>query len=194
MNDGTNLFLALRYEASVDNNFLQFRFDNNHDGVRQLGEDGLSVFEFASFDLFFNSGNEPLDASSGGANDISGAFGDDGTSSVFELSHPLDSADDAHDFSLSPGDTTGVHFGLSLTEIIDVSFANTFYPSISVDPSTWADIVIAAPVEAPVGGEIIPTSAVSLFVAGAAANAFWIIPAIGGAAAAAIYGIVRARK
>ena len=45
-----------------------------------------------------------------------------------------------------------------------------------------------------VGGEIIPMSMTSLFVAGAAANALWIAPVVGGAVVASIVGIVKSRK
>ena len=67
---------------------------------------------------------------------------------VFELSHPLDSADDAHDFSLSPGDTVGFSLRLSMARVQPSTlddFAKTGFPSITGSPLGFADILILAP-------------------------------------------------
>jgi len=54
--------------------------------------------------------------------------------------------------------------------------------------------VIPNPPPTPVGGEIIPVGMTTLFMAGAAANAFWILPAIGAAVVASVVGLFKSRK
>ena len=77
-----------------------------------------------------------------GTTDGSGAFLDDGSTFVYELSHPLDSADDAHDFSLSAGDTVG--FILFLRMISSQSLVDTYFPTLPGLQSGYGDIVIAS--------------------------------------------------
>lgn len=114
MNDGTNLYLAARLDAS----FLFFSgltvwFDNDHDDTFfEPGDDQVQVTtDSGFFDLFHdpatNPGDGSLDTDGGGRSDGAGAFANDGQSTFFEISHPLDSGDLGHDFSLHAGDTVG---------------------------------------------------------------------------------------
>jgi hypothetical protein len=49
------------------------------------------------------------------------------------------------------------------------------------------DIIAALPCPPPVGGDMLPIDSTALFVAGAGANAFWILPLLGGAAGVGIF-------
>lgn len=71
-----------------------------------------------------------------GTIDGQAAFANDGEFSIYEMSHPLDSGDDAHDFSLKPGDTVGFLI------FLNVGFAPpTIFPA-----NGWGDILISSPV------------------------------------------------
>jgi hypothetical protein len=54
------------------------------------------------------------DASDGGSNDGAAAFGNSGGLSVYELRHPLNSGDTAHDFALSAGSKVGLFLTLQV--------------------------------------------------------------------------------
>ncbi|MGH2668635.1 MAG: Ig-like domain-containing protein, partial [bacterium] len=129
MNDGVNLYLAVRVtRAAADkDNVLRFDFDSDGDdaGVAEAGDD---VLEFDAANVFrldrhltekcannsqsFCGDN---DASvTGGANNIAAAFSNDGTFSSYELSHPLigdgariDGTGPAIDFTRAPGQPLG---------------------------------------------------------------------------------------
>jgi hypothetical protein len=121
MNDGSNLYLAVRVrQSSLDKvNSLRFDFDNDGDGVTEVGDDVIG-YDFGSrtfLDQSLNQqcvnrnqagcsvGGEPVDGS--------GAIGNDGTWTVYELAHPLDGADPA-DFSLAAGDPVGFFLTLRI--------------------------------------------------------------------------------
>ena len=157
MNDATNLYLLVRFARTfVDpSNSVGFEFDNDHDGIwPEEGDDALVINPaFGFFDdvrtnlppcplpptIFCG----PLDTAAGGTNDGSGTFGNNGTFSVYEFSHPLNSADDAHDFSLTPGDTVGFLLSLRMSTGTGdpADFARTSFPV-----GAFGDIVIASPV------------------------------------------------
>jgi hypothetical protein len=114
MNDGTTLYLAAQLPTASSLEKVVFSFDNDHDGsgVRtEVGDDELTwesgpgVSCPAGCDQFFNGLTIPLDTEAAGTHDLTLArAAADGTTTV-EFAHPLDSADDAHDFSLASGDT-----------------------------------------------------------------------------------------
>ena len=125
MNDADNLYLAVRFARSfVDpDSQLSFEFDNDNDGVwPEQGDDILGFnLSIGFFDLVRT--NEPpcqpgkppgscgfFDTTVGGTNEVEGALLNDGAFTVYEQSHPLDSEDNTHDFSLAAGDTVG--FGI----------------------------------------------------------------------------------
>ena len=109
----TTLYFAARINetagAIVD---LALYFDNNHNGVKDAGEDGV-ISDASDGDFFYDPGtaNHPRDSGVGGTNDVVAAKGFDlaAGQAMFEMSHPKDSADNAHDFSLADGATVGMH-------------------------------------------------------------------------------------
>ena len=119
MNDESNLYLAVRFARTTvePRNLIFFSFDNHNDGVSEDGDDYIRFDTLSGFEDWFmlqlteTSWSFPRDINPPegppGTYDGDGAFANNGTFSLFEISKPLDSADDAHDFSLSPGDTIG---------------------------------------------------------------------------------------
>ena len=129
MNDGSRLYLAVRLQRSAGDkvNKLQFNFDNNNSwktngtGAAEAGDDILS-FDAATglIDAFLtgkcaNSSQSSCwstDASDGGTGEGSGTYTNAGGFTTYEISHPLNSADNAHDFSLSAGAKVGLFLTL----------------------------------------------------------------------------------
>jgi hypothetical protein len=158
-NDDTYLYLAavVRDEeysdlAEMYHDFANFYFDNDNDGVTDVGEDGLAIrFDNTIFRDTYNptgvNGWSYSDTSDGGTNDIDGAVTHtnpvpDGIGDyTFEYKHPLDSSDDAHDFSLSAGDTVGFRFSFPDGET-DCQPVGYHWPSSF--PTSYGDIVIAS--------------------------------------------------
>jgi hypothetical protein len=62
---------------------------------------------------------------------------------VYEVSKPLDSADDAHDFSLRPGDVVG--FWMSLSVFTPTEHVDTAYPFFVPSAPGMADLRIVGP-------------------------------------------------
>jgi hypothetical protein len=127
MNDASNIYLALRILRTPPDprNSLAFYFDKDGDNAVSIGDDVILLnVDPPPSTLFFDEVVEPccgggaisgqLDTSYGGTNDGAGAFGNDGTYSVFELWHPLASSDSAHDIQLSPGQSIGLRLDLRL--------------------------------------------------------------------------------
>jgi hypothetical protein len=67
------------------------------------------------------------DAQVGGTNDGVGVVRNDGTHSFYELSHPLDTADDAHDFSLRFGKRIGFQM---FVNFCSSTCAQTYSPAL----------------------------------------------------------------
>jgi hypothetical protein len=120
MNDGSRLYLAVRVQTDRLSK-LQFNFDNDNDGASEAGDDVLSLDAITGLtDAFLtlkcsNSSQSSCwasDVSAGGTNDGTGAIGSGGGFMTYELSHPLNTADDAHDFSRSVGQTVGLFLTL----------------------------------------------------------------------------------
>jgi hypothetical protein len=109
MNDAANLYVALRVSnALVGSSTFRLYFDNDHSGsTGVLGDDGLELGKGFQ-DLFVNQSPAwATDTSDGGTSDGGGLAGDHSSFSFYELSHPLDNSDDAHDFSLGIGNRIG---------------------------------------------------------------------------------------
>jgi hypothetical protein len=128
MNDATNLYLAVRVALprSVYSS-VGFDFDNDHDGRwPENGDDALvlnsssKLYDDVRTNLPPCEPNSPpgwcgpSDTELGGTIDGHGAVTNDGAFSFFEISHPLDSGDVGHDFSLGPGSTVGFFLNLVL--------------------------------------------------------------------------------
>jgi hypothetical protein len=115
MNDHTNLYVALKVSnASVGSSFFRVEFDNDHDGTGrvEIGDEVLDLTDDGFRDLFYRqlpSGgfNWARDEDYGGSRDGVGLDADHAGFSFYELSHPLDTADNSHDFSLRPGMRVG---------------------------------------------------------------------------------------
>ncbi len=118
MNDDSNVYMAVRTTDSTlsqDTNgtdSLWIYFDNDDDGVGpEVGDDMVGWFGYQSqgFRDGYSEGTYSWhsDTDDGGTSDGSAAATNDGTYNYFEISHPLDTADDTHDFSLSIGETIG---------------------------------------------------------------------------------------
>ncbi len=130
MNDATNLYLAVRLKRSSTDkvNTLQFNFDNNDSwmmsagaGAAETGDEVLSLDAVAGFrDAFLtlkcvNSSQSSCwgtDLSAGGTSEGGSAVKNDGTYTTYEMVHPLNTADDAHDFSLSVDSRVGLFLTL----------------------------------------------------------------------------------
>lgn len=141
MTDETQLYLAVTVQRPSYGGVTQsiFQFDNDHDGVLfEPGDDIISaaigIYQPPFFvDVFRTpcegsddpgfAGCSGYDASDGGTTDGDTAMSSDGTTTVIEISHPLDSLDDAHDFSLVAGATLGFELNLHLGNL-DPSFCN----------------------------------------------------------------------
>ena len=148
-NDANNLYLAVVVESTqFASSSVAFTFDNDHDGnLFEPGDDDLVVnSDGAFFDKFISDcvGTfcSELDASAGGTSDGEAAAGTNGVISLYELSHPLDDADNAHDFSLRAGDTVG--FTLTIT-LCNQGCVQTFFPGPQLT-SLQGDIGIAGKV------------------------------------------------
>src|SRR5262245_60532019 len=169
MNDAETLYLLIQFnrETADAGNSAVFEFDNDHSGgPRVNGDDALVINPSIGLSDVVRSNAPPcptgamcgfLDTSQGGANDGQGAFFNDGVTSVYEFSHPLDSSNDAHDFSLRPGDTVGFTLFIRLLAA-GGPIADTSFPTVCIScPNLFADIVVADPV-IPVAIDIKPAT------------------------------------
>lgn len=107
MNDSTNLYLGLRVSvASMSNSALDGIFQASPPAVFPEGNDFLHVTPWTFEDLYFHPVSPGIwdwvaDTADGGTRDGASAARAGGGEVVFEVAHPLDSADDRHDFSLT---------------------------------------------------------------------------------------------
>ncbi len=121
-NDESNLYLAVviigeDYD-SMSLDYAVWWFDNDHDGIIEAGDDGLVIrSDGLTMDVYRQNpiGRQwAMDTYDGGTDDLVGAVNHTNTSGIgdytFEYQHPLDTADDTHDFSLKPEDTVGFLF------------------------------------------------------------------------------------
>ena len=118
MNDGSQLYLALKVDSQTAlgwRDVVRFVLDRNGSLAVDQGDDSWTlesalypptgVFTSAFYDQYVPCPScEALDSADGGTNDGAGAVGNDGSSTIFEVAHPLNSADDAHDINLFPND------------------------------------------------------------------------------------------
>ena len=147
-NDAGNMYFAVMTKDSTlsqdtkGTDSVWLYFDNDHDGLGpEDGDDivGWVGYQSEGFRDGYSAGTYvwSRDIDDRGTSDGSAVATGDGTYNYFEISHPLDSRDDAHDFSLSFGDTVG--FGIRIS--ID-GFDRGWWPS-SI-PSDWLNIEVAA--------------------------------------------------
>jgi IPT/TIG domain len=121
MNDAANLYVAFVIPGSTPPaSDVHINFDNNDDGTLEEGDDVILLNPSIGFydEYFTKKPPCPAEASwgclgifdtdVGATNDGSGQMRNNGSFTFYEMSHPLNSADDAHDFSLSAGDVIGI--------------------------------------------------------------------------------------
>ena len=157
MNDAANLYFAVRVSrpGAPRGSFL-VEFDNDHDAVLlEQGDDGFVANPGSFFADFFRTTEPPcpagficglLDTQLGGTADGLSATGS-GTF-VYEVSKPLDSADDAHDISLVAGDTVGLGATIQVWSIVPAcNFGSSCVEETSI--AAGADIVVAGSDTAP---------------------------------------------
>jgi hypothetical protein len=161
MNDATTLYLAVGLAQPRASGLVEFEFDDNDDGDRADGNDVISAwhpFQPTRFNDEFRwrLGTVYADthAAAGlpppGTTDGAAVAGPTGAVTAFELSHPLDSADDAHDFSLHVGSVVGFRLLVLFTTASPCSFPDpvclgeTYVPSESNDSNTWGDIRVTS--------------------------------------------------
>jgi hypothetical protein len=133
MNDSTNLYLALRV-AVTELGYSAFDGTFYPSGNLANGGDILRASPWALHDLHFHQVAPGMyewleDTADGGTQDGASSARTSGGISVYEIAHPLDSADDRHDFSLTiPSQIT---FYSSFWHCVAGSCANTIGPSSS---------------------------------------------------------------
>jgi hypothetical protein len=143
MNDPSQLYLALRIPRPVlvDTGGVDFHFDNDHDGNGgELGEDILRLRPSeGALDMYYDPATKTIypDQRDGGSSDVRGRVQSNGAFSFFEVSHPLDTSDNAHDFSLGAGARVG--FAVSFNDCFCAQERISNWPA----PGPWADIAIA---------------------------------------------------
>lgn len=149
-NDAQYLYLAA---TVLDDDFdsrdmAAFYFDNAHDGGRDDGDDWIYVVAWTTgqglaVDGYFNASENcwHSDTTHGGTNDILGGSSHTNVGGMgdytFELRHPLNSEDDAHDISLELGDTVGVR--MAYNDAFPGGHRGSTWPSLL----EFADIIIA---------------------------------------------------
>jgi hypothetical protein len=144
MNDATDLYIAITVTdatLSSDDQWV-IAFDNNNDGVAfGLGDDHLVTRGDSPFSDHFwtNDAVNPLrlDTDVGGTSDGAGVNAASGGVNSFELRHPLNDADDIHDFSLVVGAMIGVRVSYR-----DAGVLKGYYPQPA--PSGWLQYTVAA--------------------------------------------------
>ena len=165
MNDASNLYLAASLAGIPGCTYNPtFEFDNDNDGVgSELEDDWLAVHLPASAhgsvelldDFMFPVGNVGPDTFAGSDYPPAGTIDGEaagshpgGTTTWVEMSHPLDSADDDHDFSLQPGDGVGLGFdahtlgtGCGNCEPAASCNGSAFLPT----PGSVVELVLAVP-------------------------------------------------
>ena len=144
MNDVANVYFALKFlqSAPEPGNSLVIEFDLDNDGVMDDGDD-VFVVNPAQAPMFiddFRSSTAPgcppgsmcgfRDIDHGGTNDGQAAFVNDGTFTVYEASHPINSGD-PRDMAKCAGDTVGFFMFLRMIgagAAYPAGFADTDYP------------------------------------------------------------------
>src|ERR671923_254530 len=123
-------------------------FDNDHDGIKDTGDDAwLSAVGFSGQDFFYSptgtgGPSHYNDTVGGGSNQTVSAGTSPGDIVMFELKHPLCSADTTHDICTSLGQTLGVDFQYERSS--PGGFVNAPGPDLFNPSNNWADLVLAA--------------------------------------------------
>lgn len=166
MNDAANLYVSFELGRGTYGGATQalLYFDNNHDGAIAEGDEhfaaDVGIYSPVNFVDGFWTGCTPggspacpsRDTEFGGTNDGVAAASANGTTTVLEMSHPLDSADNAHDWSLSSGQVVGFAIVMNIfSETPSCNFGPncqvlTGFPSGSLNGTSalaYGDLVVA---------------------------------------------------
>jgi hypothetical protein len=126
MNDASTLYLGLTVaRPDLGSSSFSVVFDNDHDGtLLEQGDESLLLNSSGIPYLYdeYVSRQAPCppgavclglpDVDTGGTSDVRGKVSNNGATSFYELAQPLDTADDAHDFSLRLGKRVGFQMSL----------------------------------------------------------------------------------
>jgi len=169
MNDPVNLYMAVSIEG--DNDFnpgpggdgFRAYFDNDHGGEtsREQGDDDVIADGTLPIgDMYYNVPSvwDLWDNLAGGTSDGQSMGSRQGASNQFELSHPLDDTDNAHDFSLSIGQTVGFSLEVGVDGVMWSLSAYGF--GSWNNPSTYANYLVSG--AAPVGGVVVLVNTLAL--------------------------------
>lgn len=144
MNDATQIYFAFKVpRAALTTSSFVMEFDNDNDGQSEAGDDGFvfntdpfgppSLFDIYRFPCpeapAGSGGCSGFDDSDGGTTDGVGAVNISDGFTIYEVSRPLNNADNAHDFSLNPGSKLG--FSLFYRVIVGEfpnGFGDTTFP------------------------------------------------------------------
>ena len=145
MNNAYDLYIAVKiadddFNTVFPNDRVVVVFDNDNDGIAdEAGDDSIEQnaaegghYIDLYFDATWGTQEDPI-------RDGRGACTQQGTFNHFELSHPLDSGDAGHDFSLAPSSTVGFTVAYE-----DGPVGAGFWPGPRADAPLWGDIVIAS--------------------------------------------------
>jgi len=138
MNDATNFYIAITVNGDTNLNFgdgvlIHFDNDNGGEATLEVGDDYIWHQDLSLFrDDFWMGASYAPDASFGGTTDGSSVASRVSSTNHFELSHPLDSTDDSHDFSLSTDQRVGFHI-----RVIVSSTGYDLFGGSPTNPSTW---------------------------------------------------------
>src|SRR5213594_692575 len=158
MNDGRNLYLALRAPLVAVPGVLTLTFDNDNDRVFREGDDALGLIPESGLADWYFTTQPPCqpgffcllpDEWGGGMQNGIGVVTTSGDQVVYELAHPLNSGDRL-DFALKAGDQVGFRVQYSITSLDPACttgcFAGRLYPlagpaviAISAAPAPVAD-------------------------------------------------------
>ena len=146
--DRTYLYLAMRFDRGSPfhaNDIVAFEFDNDNDGAREDGDDGIISGPGPTLNTAVSGGDvyrttengssfAQSDELGGGTNEVIQAYGVSGTTGTFEMRKELNSGDSAHDFTIDPmrvAQTVGFLVQVSLEdEPVGVNtYVHTFKPS-----------------------------------------------------------------
>jgi len=128
-------------------------FDNNHNGVKDNGDDNWGSFVGGGGEDFYSistteSNPDTADLSTPGTQDTVAAATSASGNVVFEIAHPLCSSDTAHDVCLHPGDTAGIDFQYEPDTAPGV-FSDAPGPSFQDPSDNWANLTMPVDTTAP---------------------------------------------
>jgi hypothetical protein len=149
MNDQDNLYILVKIGPDNDtdpHDTCGIYFDNDNSGgiILADGDDALMISIEGFQDLYWNATLLWDNLVSDGVQNQNGAgAGDQDTSKTwyFEFSHPLNSSDNSHDFSLSIGDFVG--FAISFADWNGSNLDIDFWPADWNVPDGYDQIMIA---------------------------------------------------